>query len=621
MAKKYYQRRTLVQYALMAGAGLLTFYKVDSPSARAAGLGLLFPGAGFVAVGTIPSILALLVTLASVPLILFMWFGCGGLAFPLLLWIGSDLFAALLARDSVVESAGSIVTVSVVAAITYVTWKTQAANRQAEKRREDRNKFLMNAVQDNHDQAHEAPPPGSREADERTLRFVQWALEMGLAPIDDFSYHDIIDQFQTSAIRYQLYTGIYELAIYQSNYCPNFHGYLSKAERGLIEKSMTKKVMNFWKWESLLGKFTLDWDPIREDNIMVSGYILLAASLYQIATRDDRYTKKGSMEFVVTDTAKYKYDLPSIAEAVFRNMDKNSYSLFPCEPNWIYTICNVVGIAGIAASDKVLGNRYGDKIKPRFEAALASEFSDADGTLLPIRSELTGFTIPGLAGAISDFGPSLYLKTYLPHIAHRHWALMRRENLKWTDDGRLELKNLVGADSLDPGNYKAGRGYVRGAMAAVATEYGDIKTRDELLRQLDEEHFPVQQTRTGAFTNKGLSVLGKLTALRSRLGARGDWARLLTEGPPEQCFRAPILDDVPFPEVLVGKAFSHDGESVELVLYNGKQPGSFNLGFKNMKPGRKYRLGSQSAVADSKGEASFSLKIDGRTAVTLEPTT
>jgi hypothetical protein len=59
---------------------------------------------------------------------------------------------------------------------------------------------------------------------------------------------------------------------------------------------------------------------------MVSGYILLAASLYQIATRDDRYTKKGSMEFVVTD-------LPSIAEAVFRNMDKNSYSLFPCEPN------------------------------------------------------------------------------------------------------------------------------------------------------------------------------------------------------------------------------------------------------------------------------------------------
>lgn len=134
---------------------------------------------------------------------------------------------------------------------------------------------------------------------------------------------------------------------------------------------------------------------------MVSGYILLGAALYQITTRDDRYTKKGSMEFVVTENARYKYDLGSIADAVFRNMDQNAYSLYPCEPNWIYTICNFVGISGVIASDKVLGNNYAERIKERFEAALGSEFSNADGTVLPIRSELTGFTIPGLAGAIS----------------------------------------------------------------------------------------------------------------------------------------------------------------------------------------------------------------------------
>ena len=75
---------------------------------------------------------------------------------------------------------------------------------------------------------------------------------------------------------------------------------------------------------------------------MVSGYILLAAALYQITTRDDRYTKKGSMEFVITDGARYKYDLPSIADAVFRNMDENTYNLYPCEPNCTSDLCSTV---------------------------------------------------------------------------------------------------------------------------------------------------------------------------------------------------------------------------------------------------------------------------------------
>lgn len=196
---------------------------------------------------------------------------------------------------------------------------------------------------------------------------------------------------------------------------------------------------------------------------------------------------------------------------------------------------------------------------------------------------------------------------------------MKRENLQWTATGQLELTNLVGADNIDPGNYKSGRGFVRMAMAGVASEYGDYKIRDELLRQVDEDYFPAYETRTGALKNKKLSTIGQCIGLRARLGARGDWNRLLQEGPPEHCFRAPILDDVPFPDVLVAKAYSHDGKSVEVVLYNGKKAGVFKLGFKNMKAGQTYKFDGATAVADVKGEASFSVKVDGRTAVWLEP--
>lgn len=241
--KRYHQRRTMVQYACLAIAGLATFYKTENPRLRAAGLGLLFPGAGFVAVCTIPSILAFVLTLAAVPITLFAWFGCGGLAFPIALWTGTTAAASLLAKDTVLESAGTIVTAACMIGISYVVKQTQTANVEAEKTRDKRNAFLIDAVEHNHATAAPAPAPGSREADKRSLRFLQWVLEMGLSPQDDFSYHDIIDQFQTSAIRYQLYQGQYELASFQNSYCPNFHGYLSKAQRGLIEKSMTKRVM------------------------------------------------------------------------------------------------------------------------------------------------------------------------------------------------------------------------------------------------------------------------------------------------------------------------------------------------------------------------------------------
>lgn len=244
-AKKYHQRRTLVQYALLSAAGLATFYKTEDPRLRTAGLSLLFPGAGFVAVCTIPSIFGLIVTLASVPVILFMWFGCGGLAFPIMLWTGSLLLATFLTRDTVLESAGLIVPAFCLLGISYISYRTALANTQAEKKRDERNAFLVDAVQINQASAAQVPAPGSREADERSLRFLQWVLEMGLAPADDFSYHDIIDQFQTSAIRYQLYQSMWELAAFQNHYCPNFHGYLSKAERGLIDKSMSKRVMKY----------------------------------------------------------------------------------------------------------------------------------------------------------------------------------------------------------------------------------------------------------------------------------------------------------------------------------------------------------------------------------------
>jgi hypothetical protein len=340
--KRYRQLRTLVGWAFASTAGTYVFYKFESPALRAAALGLVFPGAGLFAVGTMPSMVLFVLTMVAIPLVLFAWFGAGGLFFPIALWSGSAALAALLARDTLIDLAAPIWLAVCVGGIAYIAFQTRRANNEAQSKRKFRNEYLINTVRQSQTEAKKFPP-GSRELDLRTLRFLQWSIELGLNPMDDFSYHDIIDQFQTSAIRYQLYETVSDIGLYQNIYAPSFHGYASKAQRNCIEKSLTERVMGFWKWESAWGKFKFsDWDPIREDDIMVSGYILQAVGIYQSNTGDDRYCKPGSMIFDVSPKRKYPYDFKSIADAVYRNWDEGPYCLFSCEPNWIYTPCKYV---------------------------------------------------------------------------------------------------------------------------------------------------------------------------------------------------------------------------------------------------------------------------------------
>jgi hypothetical protein len=99
-----------------------------------------------------------------------------------------------------------------------------------------------------------------------------------------------------------------------------------------------------------------------------------------------------------------------------------------------------------------------------------------------------------------------------------------------------------------------------------------------------------------------------------------DWVDMITKGPPENVFNGPILDDVAFPDVLVAKAYSPDGESLDLVLYPGKESGKFKLGFARLKPNEAYILqgGEKDSVkADQDGKATFEAELKDRTALKL----
>jgi hypothetical protein len=90
----------------------------------------------------------------------------------------------------------------------------------------------------------------------------------------------------------------------------------------------------------MLGKFKFDdWDPIKEDNIMVTGYLGVAMGLYESATGDLRYHEQDCLDMVIADGKHYKTSYEGLADALESNMYRNPYCLYPCEPNWTYSLC------------------------------------------------------------------------------------------------------------------------------------------------------------------------------------------------------------------------------------------------------------------------------------------
>jgi hypothetical protein len=306
---------------------------------------------------------------------------------------------------------------------------------------------------------------------------------------------------------------------------------------------MLKKVLNFWKWETLWGKFSTDYDQVVKDDIMVTGFFLQAVVIYTANTGDLRYCQPGSLKFQVTEKDVYPYDVHTIDKALVQQWKSNPYCLFPCEPNWIYTPCNFQGMTGQVIYDRVFKTNHVETILPKFEDSLNKNFTECDGSILPIRSELTGFTIPGLCGAISDLSNAIMCRGYLDHVAKRMYAIFKHERIRY-DPATKELKlvGLVSADKLDTGTYQTSPYMIYECLAEVSGEYGGEEIRAAALKSVVDnigvETMPSGATRlTLAKASPAFSSL----ATKSRLLRFEDWKNLIGKVSIYRCISDVVL--------------------------------------------------------------------------------
>ncbi|EXK34567.1 hypothetical protein FOMG_09956 [Fusarium oxysporum f. sp. melonis 26406] len=150
--------------------------------------------------------------------------------------------------------------------------------------------------------------------------------------------------------------------------------------------------------------------------------------------------------------------------------------------------------------------------------------------------------------------------------------------------------------------------------------FGYEKIRKEALEQLDNVYFPVEATKTGFIRNKGLSATTQVDSLMARLVKQRYLANATLHGYSKEALSGSILEEAPFPEVLVTKAYSADRKTLDLVVYNGKEAGVFKLGFESLIPGQQYSVSTGGSVAaNGAGKAFIDAEINRRTQIILQP--
>lgn len=611
------QRRTWIIYLSLFALGLLPQLMGSSPALKAAGLGLWMPGAGFLATGGWWALLFPLTLLLFV-VSLVAWFWAGMVLAPILVWGGAALLAAALTGDASWAGApyvAALATAAIGGAFTFVNARNRARGRI---RAAEREAFLPQSLAEVSAMARAIPDPATRDMTPDQVAGLRYLLDRALQPVDSFDGFTIIDQFQPAALRYQINHMGFALGIAQTAYLSNFRGYMGQAQRNLIEKYLDKRVWDYWVLESCWGHLNFtNWDPAAKDNIMLTGWFGAHVGLYMIATGDRRYLEPGSLTFRLNDTTAWRHDYTTLVKSVVDNYAGAEFGHYACEPNWIYPICNHYGMLSLVTHDRLLGTGHVDRYLGRWFEKLDTEFTDAAGSIIGLRSQHTGMPVPF---PVPEAGYAFFENCFAPARARKLWAVGRRDVEPLIEDSPNGARLRFPGEGLDAGNYRTGHVGSYATHLVSAREFGDARLAEAAFNGMEADGMPSREG--GVLRYLKASNIANATAILGQLMDTGDFRRAFTEGPSPQTLAGPMIETMDYPAVLVARAYSGDGLSLEAVFYPGAAPGRHSIPVSQLRPGRRYRIEvaeDAELVADANGRGSFHVLLAGRTEVRLAP--
>ncbi|HVK27917.1 MAG TPA: hypothetical protein VM575_06235 [Nocardioides sp.] len=607
--------RTLASYAVLWLAGALPVALDAGDRTQALGLGLALPGGGLFHAGH-PVWGA--TALAAVVLAVFAWWAAGPTVLPPVVWLLTAVLPAATLDDPAGSAQAAVAVLAVVPVLTVLAAAGHAVRHASQRGRGAALNRRLAEVRFPVTGAPSYPKdfPVVEHTDE-DLRRLRAALDLALQPVEDFEGFTHLDQFREGALRYQLNALGYGLSMAQFTRTPAFRGYLAEAQRNTIDKVLQRRVWGYWALENAWGNLRRDKDPVpMGGNVMLTGFYGLQVGMYSLLN-DERYFRPGSLTFRWDEDEAWPYDLPALAGNVRANVRESRFGLYPCEPNWIYTICNTFGLNTVLASEQLAASGEAGDVQERLRRSYESEFLRPDGRIVGVRSSHLGLSWNFWASPSVQLATTYWLHPGLPDLAHRTWWLIRDGWLR-VEDGRVRTPRSI-VSRLDPGSYKVGSDTFTLAVTAMAArEIGDEETARAAEATIAER--PVEQ-RYGTERVADASGLANSYLNLGRFGRRSGLRDLVAFGPPREWRDGPVLDEAAYPDVLVARAVS-DGAALDLVLAPGAGPLRTRIGLAQLHPGASYDVrGAREATvtADSQGRAALEVDLGGRTEVRISP--
>lgn len=601
-------RRAFAGYTVLWLCGLIPLLLDASTSWRALGLGLALPG-GALAYGGHPvwALVALISTFFAVVL----WWTLGPVVLPPLVWIGSAVAGALVVGEAHPLAAVIALAAIPLASITlYVIHRLRHVGHVRTGRALNERLAATQFAVTGHP-GHDVRVPVTEHSEE-DLKRLRYALDLALQPVDEFRGFNRLDQFREGALRYQVNVLGWSLSMAQFTRTPAFTGYLAQAQRNAIEKMLHRKVWGYWAWENAWGRLSLNRDPVdTPENIMLGGYHGLMIGLYS-ALNDDRYNEPGALTYRWNDRESYPHSASSVASITHRNMENSAYTLFACEPNWIYPICNTMGMNTLLSHDRDHDTDYFADLSDDLRTSYEQEFLRPDGRLIGVRSNHLGLSWNFWSGEAVQLSTAYWLHATMPDVAQRTWWLVRQ---LLDETGALPVS---ASNRLDPGNYHLGtQAYGRVLTMLTARELGDEETAARIQQTLDEREKTVEAN--GASKYADASTFTNVYANLARFSRHSAMRDLLRFGVPSAWKSGPVLAEATYPDVLVAKAVT-DGTGLELVLRPGNGPVLTTLRLERLQPNHTYAVTGASAAsltASANGTADLDIDLAGRLEVRL----
>jgi hypothetical protein len=577
-------------YLAIWGLGLIVFF--FNPTL---GLGVVMPGGGFAA-SSFPLLLMTL-TLIIMGLTVFLWFATGNVLGPFVVWA---LAAAVSLRlnhgevspllSSLIFAAGPLLLMGLWV-IKYVTWRWQKFKLQKLNTNLSENILALNLTE-------RPQKEGPLELTSQQMGQLRFFLDRALQPVSEFEGFEHLDDFQTAAVRYQINFISYALSMVQYKYLPALGAYLTDAQTNLKAKQEQPEIWRYWAKESLWGNLEISRDPIAKDNIMYSGFVATQMMMALKASPHSPDNFMGDLSGKDKGFA-FSYTQETLILRLTTQYENAKFGLLPCEPNWIYPLCNFITAVAIRAYDTEHHSQYWTGLEKQFRKMADKEFLGHDGHFIPFKSSYTGLNAPQIGGLIMQTFPCFFLNVIYPDIAQRQWYIMRKG---------LEKRSLRRACwPIDVGNYKFSRAAAYGASALAAAEMGDADLKYQLLGLMNEDCAPLLDN--GRYYYSKASLWANANAFMASLTSKGDFKRLMNNRSEK---KGPFIKRADPNEILFSSAYQVKGH-LFFTAHPQKNSEYKCIQVAGLKPKASYHLvfknSVETIIADHRGEADINFAL------------